>query len=228
MTLLKKLFLLPKYLKARSITKKANKCLSKGEYNAAKLLYRQLEEMKTVNYMIYHNIASIYFQERDWPKAEEYFLKSISLQPKSTVTYSTLSEVYLRLRRWKDAEQALATAVEIDPMNYFLAKRKEKVCDAQWRSKHVDSLELTEEGIRLMAEQKFDDAVNRFERAVLLDSTNATAHYCAATLYLQKKELQKAAFTVSRAVELEPSNKEYSGLLAFIQQQARTESPKEE
>lgn len=226
--MLQKLILMPRFFKARSITKKANKLLSEGNYAAAKGLYLQLEDMKTVNYMIYHNIATIYFQEREWGKAEEYFKKCLSLQPHSAVSYSTLSEVYLRSRRWKEAEQAITEAVAIEPLNYFLAKRKEKVTDSQWRTKHVDALELTEEGLRLMSEQRFDDALNRFERAVLLDPDNATAHYCAATIYLKQRDIRKAAFTVSRAIELEPSNKEYAGLLAYIQQQARTATTKED
>ncbi len=228
MNIFKRLFVLPRYMKARAITKKANKALAKGDYTTAKTLYLSLEDMKMVNFMIYHNIASIYFQEHDWQRAEEYFKKSIMLHPKSAVSYSTLSEVYLRRRLWKDAEAAIEKALASDPMNYFLAKRKDKIFDTQWRVKHVDSLEMSEEGVRFLAQASYDDALNRFERAIVLDDYNATAHYCIATIYSRNKEYKKAVHAVSRALEIEPSNREYSAMLSMIQQQVRQETTKEE
>ena len=219
---------MPTYFKARSTTKRANALLSKGDYCGAKALYLELEKMHMVNFMIYHNIASIYFQEHDWIKAQEYFLKAIQLNSESAVSYSSLSEAYLRLRRWKDAEAAMEKALAADPVNYFLEKRLEKVKDNKWRERHVDSLDMTDEGLALLKEKKNDEALNRFERSVQLEETNATAHYLCGTMYLNKTEYKKAIISFSRAMELEPSNREYAVMMQAAQSKAREALNKED
>ncbi|TYB31033.1 MAG: tetratricopeptide repeat protein [Candidatus Mcinerneyibacterium aminivorans] len=222
MKFIKKIFryirLLPKLIKAKYYTKKANKELQKGNLEKAKDYYLKVEKMDLINYMIYHNVGSIFFQLRDFDKAEEYFKKAIDLNPKNVVSYSTLSEVYLRKKRWKDAEDIIEKALEIEPFNYFLKKRKKKIFNKNWRKNYVESLEKTEKALNQQQKGNIKEAKESFEKAVKLNNKNTTAHFLYGTMLYNQGNYDKAIKHVSMAVEFS-NNKRYSAVLNQMQKE---------
>src|SRR6056297_1616442 len=172
MKFLDKLKILPKYLKA-------------------KYYYEKLEKMGFVNYMIYHNLASIYFQFGNLEKAKKYFEKSIDLNNENVVTYSTLSEIYLRERKWEKAEKVIDKALETEPFNYFLKKRKKRVFNKEWRKSYVDSLEETEKGLKAKKEGDIDKAKEHLKKAVQLNNKNSTASFVYGTILFNEKKYEE-------------------------------------
>lgn len=221
MKFIKKLALYPKLLKARRLTGKANEALRKGDHSRAKALYLQLEENRLVNYMIFHNIATIYFEEKNLEKAEEYFLKATRMNPKSIASFSLLSEVYLRQKAWKKAEEAVSLALEAEPFNYFIQKRRDKVFNKEWRTAYVRSLELTEKGAEAARNGETEKARKAYKEAVGVNQKNALAHYLYGMLLYQSGEREQGIREVSLAVECEPENKNYSTVLNHLQKEMR-------
>ena len=216
MKFLDKLKILPKYLKAKYYTKKANKLLQKGDIKRAKDYYEKLEKMGFVNYMIYHNLGSIYFQFGNLEKAKKYFEKSIDLNNENVVTYSTLSEIYLRERKWDKAEKVIDKALEIEPFNYFLKKRKKRVFNKEWRKSYVDSLEETEKGLKAKKEGDIDKAKEHLKKAVQLNNKNSTASFVYGTMLFNEEKYEEGIKHVSMAVEFS-QNKRYSAVLSSMQ-----------
>ncbi len=204
-------------LRAKRLTNKANRLLSRGEHNDARTLYLQLEEMGFVNYMIYHNIGTIYFEENDFDKAEEYFSKAARSNPGSILSYSLLSEIYLRKKEWNKAEQTMEKALEAEPYNYFLKKRKNKVFNKEWRKSYVKSLEKTEEGAAAQKDKRNTEALGHYSDAVGADPKNALAHFLYGSLLFNEGEKEKGLEHLSIAVEIEPANKQYGSVLTAYQ-----------
>ena len=221
MKFFKRLALYPKVIKARRLTSKANEALRKGDHSRAKALYLQLEENRLVNYMIFHNIATIYFEEKNLDKAEEYFLKATRLNPKSIASFSLLSEVYMRRKEWKKAEEAVSRALEAEPFNYFIQKRRDKVFNKEWRTAYVKSLELTEKGAEAARSGDLELAKKAYREALGANRKNALAHYLYGLLLYQQGEREQGIREVSLAVECEPENKNYSMFLSHLQQEMR-------
>jgi tetratricopeptide (TPR) repeat protein len=221
MIFFKKLALYPKIIKARRLTHKANDALRKGDHSRAKAFYLQLEESRLVNYMIFHNIATIYFEEKDLDKAEEYFLKATQLNPKSISSFSLLSEVYMRRREWKKAEEAVSRALEAEPFNYFIQKRRDKVFNKEWRTAYVRSLELTEKGALAARNGDMEKAKKAYKEAVGANQKNALAHYLYGLLLYQEGAREQGIREVSLAVECEPENKNYGTVLNHLQKEMR-------
>ncbi len=224
MKFFKRLALYPKIIKARRLTRKANEALRKGDHNRAKDFYLQLEESRLVNYMIFHNIATIYFEEKDLEKAEEYFVKATQLNPKSIASFSLLSEVYMRRREWKKAEEAVTRALEAEPFNYFIQKRRDKVFNKEWRTAYVRSLEMTEKGALAARNGDLDKARKAYQEAVGANQKNALAHYLYGLLLYQEGAREQGIREVSLAVECEPENKNYGTVLNHLQKEMRQEA----
>lgn len=222
MKFIKKIFryirLLPKLIKAKYYTKKANKELQKGNLEKAKDYYLKVEKLDLINYMIYHNVGSIFFQLRNFDKAEEYFRKAIDLNPENVVSYSTLSEVYLRKKRWKDAENIIEDALEIEPFNYFLKKRKKKIFNKNWRKNYVNSLEETEEALKQKQKGNENKAKEHFEKAINLNNKNTTALFIYGNMLYQQGKYDKALKYVSMAAEFS-NNKRYAAVLNQMQKE---------
>ncbi len=64
------------------------------------------------------------------------------------------------------------------------------------------ALRLIEDGRQEMAQGKYDAALERFERAVAIDPTNAYGYYFLARVHLLKKDYDQAVAFASRAASL--------------------------
>lgn len=224
MNFFKKLALYPRLFKARKLTRQGNEALKKGDHQRAKELYLALEEHRFVNYMIFHNIATIYFEEKNFEKAEEYFIKATRLNPKSINSFSLLSEVYLRKKEWKKAEEAVSRALEAEPFNYFVQKRRDKVFNKEWRKAYVRSVELTEKGAEESRSGNNEAARKSLQEAVAANGKNALSHYLYGLLLFKEGDKSNGLREISIAVECEPENKNYSMMLSHLQQEMRKAS----
>lgn len=209
---------IPKLIKAKYYTKKANKLLQKNKLEEAKKYYLKLEDMGFVNYMIYHNIGSIFFQQANFDKAEGYFKKSIELKPENVVTYSTLSEIYLRKKEWKKAEEIIEKALKKEPFNYFLKKRKKKVFNKNWRKSYIQSIEDTEKALKAKQEDNIEEAKNHFESAIKKNNKNTTALFIYGNMLYKEGKYHKALKYISMSVEFS-NNKHYAAVLNRLQKE---------
>ncbi len=67
------------------------------------------------------------------------------------------------------------------------------------------------DGIMAFREERFDDAVRAFERAVAQDPANAEAHFLLARLYFETplRDVKRAGRELDRALEIDPDNVQY-------------------
>lgn len=79
------------------------------------------------------------------------------------------------------------------------------------------------EGILAFREERFNDAVRAFERALAEDGTNAEAHFLLARIFFETpmRDVGRAGRELDRALDIEPDNVQY---LVARMQQLRAES----
>ena len=214
MGVLKKIMGFPALHRARKMTARANALLSNGDHAGARELYMRLESYGFVNFMTYHNIGSIYFEEGDLKAAEEYLKKAVGVNPQSVLSHSLLSEVYLRNRAWEQAEQAATAAAAADPFNYFIKKRRDKVFNKDWRREYVRSLETMEKAAEAQRSGDIEAALRGYETAVGADPKNALAHFLLGGLLFKEGNREKGLEHLYMAVEIEPGNRRYASALS--------------
>jgi TolB-like protein len=130
--------------------------------------------------------ANALFPPDVWPRAEEYMLKSLSLDDTLPEAYNTLAavEIYYK-RNWTAAERAFHRGMELDP-NF-----------ADLHSHY---------GLCLSYLGRFDEAIEQTERAMQLDPffPGTNVHY--GTLLFFSRQYDRAAAQLAKTLDLYPDN----------------------
>jgi len=69
-------------------------------------------------YKLYNNLGIVYFQKRDYKRAEENYLKAIYLNPKNHEAYNNLGSLYIETGKYEQAIPYLLKCIEISPSFY--------------------------------------------------------------------------------------------------------------
>lgn len=156
------------------------------QYNAAIKHYSQLIASKNTIADDYLNRGYIYFQTKDYKKAEADYLKALTLPDAATdQIYDNLSLLYFEQNKMQQAIEYSTKRVVLDPQNpvpYLdrgLAKRKLK---------------------------KYDEAEKDFNKCLEIDPNFFRAYGYRAYLNLEKGDINKAFMDATKAIEI---NKEY-------------------
>jgi tetratricopeptide (TPR) repeat protein len=78
--------------------------------NIIKLLHAQIKDVETFMAIAHHNLGIIHAGRKEFQKAEELFLKSISVNPEYAMAYYNLAVVYKNLNDIPKAKEYLAKA----------------------------------------------------------------------------------------------------------------------
>lgn len=106
------------------------------------------EEMTTYGLMAQADDA---FDRKDFPKAEELYIKVASQEPNNAKIYSKLGAIYLEQKNYYDAKDAFLQAVKIEPDN---------------PSRYINL------GLAYLGLKDYFKATQTFEEAVKLDPKN--------------------------------------------------------
>ncbi len=93
------------------------------------------------------------------------------------------------------------------------SKQKTKV------SYHPDAIKMNNKGALCHAKAEFDSAMVYYSKAIQLDSTYYLPHSGKATIYLQKKEYDKAFYETKMAVNKKPDLAEAIFMLGVFNEQ---------
>jgi len=132
----------------------------------------------------------------DFPLADEYARKAISLQPDLAEGHASLGIVRIGEYQMADAEQELRRAIELNP-NYAMAHhyyagyllglgRPADALTENDRARQLDPFSLsinTMRGLILIGLREFDQALGQFDRAVEISPQSPFAHIWLARIY---------------------------------------------
>lgn len=94
-----------------------------GDYNGAEEIWLYVTLRWATDFVAYNNLGNLYHAElRDFPKADEYFLKAASLRPDFIQTYFNLYDLYRYSYKGQEtrAPGALLQGLEKNPANLNL------------------------------------------------------------------------------------------------------------
>lgn len=93
----------------------AAEMIARGEVDAAEVLLENAYRQNGNDYGIVYNLGRVEYAKHQYPKAENYARKAISLVPNFTDAYISLGAIELKQGRTAEARESLRRAVEVGP-----------------------------------------------------------------------------------------------------------------
>ncbi len=176
-----------------------------GEYEKSKDAFLKALESDSNNPNILNNIGLCYSKLSEDDSACEYFLRAISVNPKSVQTYINLSDVYYRNKNIIDGINLLENAVTIMPneiaLKHYLSRfylddcRYDLAMDQLFEILDIDSDNLDaywDLGNIQFEMGDYDSAVSNYETVLEKISDNAVLYYQTAIAYEANDNIDKA------------------------------------
>jgi len=143
-----------------------------------------LEEFPSDN-AILNNIGLCYSKTGQNDKAEEYFLKALSVNNKSVETYVNLSDIYYAEKRIADAINLLETAVTLIPENIVLLHYLARI--------YIEDV-------------RYDLAIDMLSRILDISPENIDAYWDLGNVYYELGEYENAAAAFEHVLEKRDDN----------------------
>lgn len=162
-----------------------------GKHRKAIALYHLALQEDQNNSKAYEGLAQSLYCTKDFDGALEAAAKAEEINPSSDGFHVTRSAIYVVQKRLEEAKSELVKALEIDPNS---------------------SGALCNLGVISFMENKHNEAILLYERAIAADSKNYYPHQNLAHLYAIKKEIKNSFKESWKAFRLKPT----IGTVAFV------------
>src|SRR5438874_585710 len=196
-------------------TEKAEQFFKAGEYDKAKIEYLNVLKVDPSDANAYGRIGAMWLDEGAPLRAGAFLVKATELAPNNVDNHLKLARVYLAMGRAADARKEAMTVLEKAPdtgQALFIlidtAQKPEDVAAAEQELQkfpHHDNADyyLASAGI---AGKKSDIAgvEAAVQRAAAADPNLPAVHSALGTLYLVKKDVEKAGAEFEKAATLSP------------------------
>jgi Tfp pilus assembly protein PilF len=198
------------------------KHLMKGQYPQAMAALLEAEKLDPDNAVVQNNLGLAYYVRHEYVSAEKHILKALQLSPVYTDARNNLGRVYIDLARYdlaiKELLQVTKDLTYSTPekgfVNLGLAYlKKNEVNNALMAFRR--SIENNNRfcpahnyyGQALFQQQKYNDAIESFEKALkLCDNNYDEAHYYGALSYYKVGQREKARARFQEVVRLYPDS----------------------
>lgn len=177
---------------------KANYILKKGNLQAAIKGYESALELDNINNIVRTNLSNLYYQNKQFDKAEEAFKTIISQEPEYGATYYSYGLLLAELKRTPEAIQQMEKATKYLPKNTRIYYNLSLL---------YDSLHNTGMGEKTIL------------RGLQEVPNNESLLYLLAYHYAQNNAPEKAKNIALKLVELFPENPQYFQFLQQLNQQ---------
>jgi tetratricopeptide (TPR) repeat protein len=151
--------------------------------DAVKEPAKEVSEDKNITALTFALKAYEAQQANDLPTAEEFYRKSIEIDPKYTIAHNNLGNTLRSLKRYDEAEVAYRKAIEIDP-NYATAHNNLGTI--------FDDL------------KRYDEAEVAYRKAIEIDPNYALAHYNLGVILNDLKRYDEAEAAYRKSIEIDP------------------------
>ena len=158
-----------------------------GQTEEAMGLYAKALEIKPDLAEVYANLGSLYAQQKKWQKAREYYQKAIVIKPDFSGAYRNLARVWKQLGEPEKAAQCQNQALSLE-------------------SQEVNVEEYVRSGDLLMGENKPEQALEYYLKAVKLSPDLQIGHQKVAETWGKLGKWQEAAKCWERALSIEPQS----------------------
>ncbi len=155
---------------------------SQADYPQAALILEQLVELGDETPLVYHSLAWILTESREFDRAIEMWHQVIERDPNSAAAYHHLGRCYQRLGQVSRAQESLQRAVELDPT---------------WSQSWLELSHIQRH------HNQVSEAQMSLVKAIELDPTNPELYGVLASLHRDTGDLEATLVELSRAVQLD-------------------------
>lgn len=159
--------------------------LELGENETAKGRFKLITSAQPKNHEAFYYLAYLYYKEKNYNESLACALKSLEMFDKKIETYMLAAESYMNLDN------------ETECLKYYIEGEKNAV---------VNYYFLISWGMSLEKFNQFEQAGEKYEKAVEFDPQNELAYACLGSLYYKMNEYYKATRSFEKALELNPKN----------------------
>lgn len=159
--------------------------LELGEFEHAKEKFKLI--ISTVphhNEALYY-LAYIHFKADEYEQSLIYALKSLEIFPKKIETYMLVGENYLNLKNEQECFKYYETGEKECGSTYFF---------------------LISWGLSLQGFERYEESIEKFQKAIEINDKNDLAFASAATSYFKMKDYGNAITYLQKTIELNPEN----------------------
>gem|GEM_PF-6424303 len=183
----------------RVLTLKSEALLSSGKKAEAIALLEKVIGLSPNNVILRMKLASIYFEDKQYDKAELLYKQLLSLQPTNVSIHLALAELFKNEGRFVDAA---------DQVNLILGNEKLSEADRKNSEKFLNNIkkEMVAKGRKLLDSGELDEAQVIFEGLLRLDPDQAPAHYWLAQVYKARKSFDDEVAALEKSLTLAPDN----------------------
>jgi tetratricopeptide (TPR) repeat protein len=174
------------------------------------------------NYVDLHLVlGSIYFERKEYQKADQAFRRAVALDPKALESYLYLSVIYGEQKKYSESVIILKDLLKIDPNNlighYYLAKRYAdmKMYDEseRWFKKTIALKPNFESAVVDLAALyevmgRFDDEIKVFKTFLGRYPNRADMKLRMGKAYLRQKKYLESAQILEEILKIDPLNRE--------------------
>lgn len=234
---------------------KALEYYKQGEYDKAIDVFSTVIETEEPTAELYNNIGQCYASLANETKAEEYFLKSIELNPQLAHAYINLADIYYRNKEFGKGIGLLTTGANAMPDNmvmaHFLARFYMEDCRLDLA---VDELEKVLEAQPENYDAYYDlgkvhyelgnyyCAIENFENILEFKEDNPYIYFYLAQAYEMNNEIDKAISNYLKTIAHDSGFRQaykkvailflargdYDDAIEYLEEYSEMELPKEE
>jgi len=228
---------------------KAKQFLSEGKKQKAINKLTKLVTQNTFRHEAALLIAHVYENDKNYVEAAKYFSFAIRSKPKDALLYFSRGNCYFALKKYNLAVADYNTTIRYDSLflgaynNMALARifnqgnSKEKIREEDFRiardnikkfeeKGNIDDIKVLQNlGLIYLYLFDFKSSKNYFNRIVLLDSTNADAHFYKGLTNYYLREFEMALISFKKANDYQYENKnqldEFISFTTFVIEQMK-------
>lgn len=187
---------------------------------ALQALFGNIEENPTIieNYI---NAGIVLADANEIEKAERFFQKALTIDPKNGVVFYNLANVYYNQQRYQEAiklyQQALQTEIEQVDCNYMIGMAFNQLesfklalpylMTAAELDKDKDAEVQFQYGLALCHLEMFNQAINQLKIVLDIDSKHVDALYnLGLATYMDTEDLDLAMSYFDKAISIDPNH----------------------
>lgn len=183
---------------------KASNLYNKKDYNDAIITYKSIPNPTED---VYLGIGACYQAMERYDDAISYYNKALALDTSNPNTHYFLGLAYLYKKDFTKSETALKKAMELESGDPNVTVDKvvnPDIADAYKALKFAQSEQLMNTGIKLFENNKNDDAIINFNKAITICPENGYAYYYRGLAYDTKGQNNSAISDYKKAIQHNP------------------------
>ncbi|MDR2562507.1 MAG: tetratricopeptide repeat protein [Prevotellaceae bacterium] len=178
----------PRWIMSRALALKA--ALRIGD---ALLLFKQLETLDSLNWLVFKNSGECYLAMDSLKQASLRYENALRLYPSNIALHGQLASLYIRLNKLHEAQSIAVKSLEYD-------------------STYIEGLRYA--GIALYR-QNIADAIEYFNRAMALGDSSKMVVWYSAMIMCRTFDYRRAEKMIKKALKYEPDNPHFLYYLAI-------------